>query len=103
MARNINEHGFEILAEIKGNVEAVARIARDLKFDYKRANFAIERKYTPHWGGQLLFVVWLPKGRFPKLLKPNYIINYGRIEIPLSARQGVAVIQDCARNLGLIR
>ena len=79
-AKVVNEHGFEILRDSKANIEATARINEHDKFTFL-GRLTFEKKYTQRYGTQVIIVVYLPEGVYPRLDKTDYAIKRGRIEI----------------------
>ncbi len=90
----INEHGFEILRDSKSKIEATARINEYDKFTFL-GRLTFEKKYTLRYGTQVIIVVFLEEGEYPRLDKTDYAIKRGRIEI--------CVPEVVARRMRLIR
>ena len=75
-----NQHGFTILKDSKTSIEATARINEHDKFVFLgRCTF--EKKHTQRYGTQVIIVVYLPEGEYPRLEVTDYAIKRGRIEI----------------------
>ena len=79
-AKVINKHGFTILKDSKSFIEATARINEHDKFVFLgRCTF--EKKWTEKYGTQVIIVVYLREGEYPRLEVTDYAIKRGRIEI----------------------
>jgi len=94
MARNVNEHGFQILKDSKVTVEATARFSENMKHTFL-GRLTFEKKYTEKYGWQVIICVWQKEGEYPTLEVTDYSIKRGRIEI--------CVPETVAKRMRLIR
>jgi len=76
----VNEQGFDIQRDSREDIEATARVSRNMKFTF-RGRLTFERKVTARYGPQIIISLWLEDNSFPILEVTPYRIDRGRIEI----------------------